>query len=426
MLDETVLDLIIAVYAIAVGILFCFVCLKQRRIDPWIAPTLLYGVASLIFYFKIIDEFYRLLADVLYIIVAFVFIIITFHEYYHLILQKQSLIPLTLAMALNAIFPLQMIMVILIAITAAMLFHIYLRKRTPTRMFMFLTLLTVLISLVTAILSGFGIFGAWELSYAVTFVTISFFFATGLSSFLELRLVASETKYHDAYNRAEFYKDLFLHDMNNILQGIMSAKDLLTIRAKTDSRFDEIPGLIEAQIFRAAKLISNIQKLSEAEEFKTALTPLDLSVALTKALSFVKQTYNKKNLQIQVNPIDKPLFIYANPLLSDVFENILLNAVKHNNSPVIEIEVIISEEQLEKQRWVKVQFLDNGVGIPDARKNVLLERNKEKFPIQGMRVGLSIVKAIIDSYAAKIWIEDRVPGEFSKGSNFILLLQEAS
>jgi len=233
-------------------------------------------------------------------------------------------------MALNAIFTLRIVMIFLIAITAAMLFHIYLLKRTPTRMFMFLTLLTVLISLVTANLDEVGIFGAWELSYVVTFVTISFFFATGLSSFLELRLVASETKYHDAYNRAEFYKDLFLHDMNNILQGIMSAKDLLTIRAKTDSQFDEIPGLIEAQIFRAAKLISNIQKLSEAEEFKTALTPSDLSAALTKALSFVKQTYNKKNMQFQVPSLNKPLFIYANPLLSDVFENILLNAVKHN------------------------------------------------------------------------------------------------
>jgi len=73
-----------------------------------------------------------------------------------------------------------------------------------------------------------------------------------------------------------------------------------------------------------------------------------------------------------------------------------------------------------------VQFLDNGVGIPEARKTVLLEPNKEKFPIQGMRVGLSIVKAIIDSYTAKIWIEDRVLGDSSKGSNFILLLKEAS
>jgi hypothetical protein len=245
MLDETVLDLIIAIYAIAVGILFCFVCFKQKRIDPWIAPALLYGIASLIYYFQIFDEIYVLIADSLYIIVAIIFIVITFREYYHLIFQKHSSIPLALAMAIDIIFLLRIAMIILIAITAAMLFHIYLLKRTPTRMFMFLTLLTVLISLITAILDDFGIFGAWELSYAITFVTISFFFATGLSSFLELRLVTSETKYREAFNRAEFFKDLFLHDMSNILQGIMSAKDLLTHRKKTDINFDEVPSLIE-------------------------------------------------------------------------------------------------------------------------------------------------------------------------------------
>jgi signal transduction histidine kinase len=426
MLDEIVLDLIIAIYAIAVGILFCFVCFKQKRIDPWIAPALLYGIASLIFYFRIVDEIYRIIAASLFIIVSFIFIIITFNEYYHLILQKRSLVPLALAMAFDAIFFLRIVMIILIAITAAMLFHIYLLKRTPTRMFMFLTLVTVLISLVTGNLDEFGIYGAWELSYAVTFVTISFFFATGLSSFLELRLVASETKSREAYNRAEFFKDLFLHDMSNILQGIMSAKDLLNLRKKTDSNFDEIPPLIEAQILRAAKLISDIRKLSDAEEIKIALAPSDLSAALTKAISFVKQTYNQKNLQIQVVYPDKPRFVIANPLLSDLLENILLNAVKHNKSPVIEIEIKISEEQIEKQRWIKLQFLDNGVGIPDTLKKVLFERNWDPFGLQGMRLGLSIVKTIINSYAARIWIEDRVPGDSSKGSNFILILREVS
>jgi signal transduction histidine kinase len=162
------------------------------------------------------------------------------------------------------------------------------------------------------------------------------------------------------------------------------------------------------------------------EEVKIALAPSDLSAPLTKAISFVKQTYNQKNLKIHVVYPGKSLFVVANPLLADLFENILLNAVKHNKSPNVEIEVKISEEQIETQRWIKLQFLDNGVGIPDSLKKSLFERNWDPYGSQGMRLGLSIVKTIIDSYAARIWIENRVPGDPSKGSNFILLLQEAS
>ena len=425
MLDETILDLIIAIYAIIGGILYCLVCIKQHRLDPWIIPVLLYGIASLIIFFKNVSEFYRIAGSLLYVIVAFIFVFITFREYYHLITQKQPSVPLALAMVLGVMFSIQIILIILIIVTTVMLFQIYLRKRTPTRMFMFLTVLTILISLITAMLSGFGVIGAWELSYAFTFATISFFFATGMSSFLEIRLVTSETKYHEAFNRAEFYKNLFLHDMSNILQGIISAKNRLNFTEGSNLQSDEIPPLIEAQILRAEKLISNIQKLSEAEEPKVALAPTDLFTPLRSAISFVEQTYNKKNLKIQLLSPDEPLLIYANSLLSDVFENLLLNAVKHNKSKVVEIEVKISEEQIKKEKWIKMQFNDNGVGIPDTRKRILFERNRDIFAEQGMRLGLSIVKAIVNSYGAKVWVEDRVPGDYSKGSNFILLLQEA-
>ena len=105
MLDETVLDLLIAIYAIAVIILFCFVCLRQKRLDPWIAPALIYGIAALTFYFRFVDVVFRLIANSLYMIVIIVFIIITLREYYRIILQKGSLVALALAMASCSVAP---------------------------------------------------------------------------------------------------------------------------------------------------------------------------------------------------------------------------------------------------------------------------------------------------------------------------------
>ena len=43
-----------------------------------------------------------------------------------------------------------------------------------------------------------------------------------------------------------------------------------------------------------------------------------------------------------------------------------------------------------------------------------------------MGIGLSLVKTIIDSYEGKIWVEDKVKGDYTKGSNFILLIPETN
>ena len=42
-----------------------------------------------------------------------------------------------------------------------------------------------------------------------------------------------------------------------------------------------------------------------------------------------------------------------------------------------------------------------------------------------MGFGLTLVKKIIESYKGEIWIEDRVKGDYSHGSNFIFLIPEA-
>jgi signal transduction histidine kinase len=39
-------------------------------------------------------------------------------------------------------------------------------------------------------------------------------------------------------------------------------------------------------------------------------------------------------------------------------------------------------------------------------------------------LGLSLVKKLIENYSGKIWVEDRIEGDSSQGSNFILLLKE--
>ncbi len=109
-----------------------------------------------------------------------------------------------------------------------------------------------------------------------------------------------------------------------------------------------------------------------------------------------------------------------------MFENILTNAVKYNNSIPIEILIKSSQEIRKGRNFIKLEFLDNGIGIPDDRKGIIFQRGYEKEKqSKGMGFGLSLVKRIILNYEGEIWVENNVKGDYTKGSNFILLIPEA-
>ncbi len=40
-------------------------------------------------------------------------------------------------------------------------------------------------------------------------------------------------------------------------------------------------------------------------------------------------------------------------------------------------------------------------------------------------LGLSVVKALVDRYQGKVWVEDRIKGDQGKGSVFVIMLPKA-
>jgi signal transduction histidine kinase len=45
-----------------------------------------------------------------------------------------------------------------------------------------------------------------------------------------------------------------------------------------------------------------------------------------------------------------------------------------------------------------------------------------KVTARGMGLGLYLVKTLVDSFGGRIWVEDRVFGDFSKGARFVVVL----
>ena len=244
----------------------------------------------------------------------------------------------------------------------------------------------------------------------------------------EENLKKSEENYRNAFERVELYKDLFAHDISNMLQNIRTSVGLFSFLRNSPEqleKLDDIMEIINDQIIRGSKLVSNIRKLSQVSESENILEKVNLNREIKEAIKFIRESFPNKNLDIKIESDFKDLVVKANALLLDLLENILFNAVKYTEKPTIEILIRISKELKNEIKYLKIEFIDNGIGISDTMKEKIFEGiTTHKKRTKGMGLGLLLVKRILDRYNGEIWVEDNNRGDPSQGSNFIILIPE--
>ncbi|MFX0003801.1 MAG: ATP-binding protein, partial [Candidatus Hermodarchaeota archaeon] len=120
------------------------------------------------------------------------------------------------------------------------------------------------------------------------------------------------------------------------------------------------------------------------------------------------------------------IFVNANTLLEDVLRIIIINGIKYNDNKIKEILIKISREHKDFGSNIRIEFIDNGVGIPDSMKRSLIQPvYKKTKAFKRIGLGLLLVNEVIGSLSGKVWIEDKVIGDYTKGSNINLLIPEA-
>ena len=244
---------------------------------------------------------------------------------------------------------------------------------------------------------------------------------------VEQKLKESEEKWQDAYNRMIFYQNLIAHDINNVFNGITTSIALSTLYQKDVEEGDEIIEIlrdIEKLTELGGKIITNVRKMSLLEDSELILKRVEINKILDESIKYILTTFPQQIIRIDIEPLDKVFFTLANELLLDAFENILHNAVKYNYNPAVEVLIKISKFEKANENYIKLEFIDNGIGFPDKKKQLFFQHQLEIKIRNGMGLGLSLVDIIIKSYNGFLWVEDKVKGDYSKGSNFIILIPE--
>jgi len=222
---------------------------------------------------------------------------------------------------------------------------------------------------------------------------------------------------------------LMFHDLMNYSLAIRGYIEL-ALDADGSNMGDFVKKAI-AQIDQTAELINKIKKLSLIRSTdRSKLIRIDLRRTIRMQASKSAVLFPSKVTDFEFALSKEEAFVMANDLLPDLFHNIFTNAIKYDRHEKVRIKISLEKMTdrigiIDKDFW-KVSIIDNGPGIPDNRKDIIFEGSARLSGSgQGMGLGLSIVKSLVELYRGEVSVQDRVKGEYDKGSVFVVKLPVA-
>ena len=225
-------------------------------------------------------------------------------------------------------------------------------------------------------------------------------------------------------NRSDKYFDFLAHDMANLLAPLMSYGVMISSHPTAPAEIKRYSRKIVEQTDRAARFITNMRRLLEAEEISPITPPAyDLSSNLKVLEDRLRKENLKKRISFKANmPENQQVTVVGGEFVDDILFTVLQNSAKHTKSDEVRIAVMISPlvDNTGMAFW-NISIEDEGPGIPDSRKTAITSPfETSQKSAKGIGSTLSFMSAIAKHFGGRMWIEDRVPGTQGKGTRVVI------
>ncbi len=207
-----------------------------------------------------------------------------------------------------------------------------------------------------------------------------------------------------AEQRQEFLHSLLRHDVRNKIQVIQGYTDLLEIADDEETQDEYICEIVDG-VDECLNLIDKVRNMRKAEEAH------DLrAMRLKSAVESVIDEFKVEDIEIEQDNLDHK--VLGDPLLKEIFANLIENAINHADCETIKI----SPEEIDGK--VKIIVEDDGVGISSDLKERIFEKGEKGGDSSGTGLGMNLVKKITETYGGSIEVKDSELG----GARFDIIL----
>jgi PAS domain S-box-containing protein len=210
------------------------------------------------------------------------------------------------------------------------------------------------------------------------------------------------------------------HDLQEPLRMVASYTQLLARRyqGKLDSDADEFIAFAVDGCHRMQGLLKDLLAYSRSATNGKALHEISGEMSLKEALSNLRATIQESGAVVTHDSL--PAITTDSTQLTQVFQNLVGNAIKYRTAEVPHVHVSVSKNG--GNEWI-FSVRDNGLGIDPQyfeRIFVLFQRLHGREEFEGTGIGLAICKKIVERLGGRIWVESQP----EKGSTFFFALPE--
>ena len=208
------------------------------------------------------------------------------------------------------------------------------------------------------------------------------------------------------------------HDLQEPLRMVTSYVQLLEDRYKDklDKDANEFIEFAVDGTERMRNLINGLLEYSRVNKVH-AFEIINTDELLDEVLQNFSSQLKENNIKIVKNSL--PVIIGDNLLISQLFQNLISNAIKFRNNK--NPEIIFSG--IKVNNAFQFSITDNGIGIEEKYLEkifVIFQRLHTYENYQGTGIGLAICKKIVEKHGGQIWCKS----ELNKGSAFYFTIKE--
>jgi len=209
---------------------------------------------------------------------------------------------------------------------------------------------------------------------------------------------------------------VLVHDIRAPLRGLTSFTEILEedISAGVYEEVTDHLDMIKTSAMRINAFVDTLAHYALLDR-DIAYDIVSMDEVMTEMLDHLHMTIEERGAQIDVGPL--PKVTGHKPQLVQLFQNLIGNGIKYNQSSAPAIKVAV---EARGEDW---QFVieDNGVGIPEDKLNMVFEpfqRLWSQDVYEGTGLGLAICRKIVERHDGQIWCESKE----GQGSRFFVRL----